>query len=46
MQTGAPAPLISKEVNEIIQANAEVLDKAICYDRDFEYVLDHLVCSI
>lgn len=36
LQTGAPAPLIADDVNDIIQANAERLDKEINYARDFE----------
>ena len=35
--TTEPAPLISDEVHGIIQANADRLDAAIIYDRDFEY---------
>jgi len=34
---GRPAALLSKEVAEFIQANAEELDKAIIYNRDFDY---------
>lgn len=36
-KSGRKAPLISTEVYEIIQANAELLDSAIIYDRDFGY---------
>ena len=36
-RNGQPAPLISDEVHEIIMANADKLDAAIIYDRDFEY---------
>ena len=36
-KTGAPAPLISDEVFEVIMANRELLDAAIKYERDFEY---------
>lgn len=36
-KSGRKAPLISKEVNDIIQENADVLDAAIIYDRDFVY---------
>ena len=36
-KTGQQAPLISDEVAEIIASNAEKLDAAIVYDRDFEY---------
>ena len=35
--TGAPAALIADDVMEIIEANAEALDSAIIYDRDFSY---------
>lgn len=31
------APLISEEVYQIVQENAEILDAAIIYDRDFGY---------
>ncbi|PIL22427.1 hypothetical protein GSI_15115 [Ganoderma sinense ZZ0214-1] len=36
-KNGKPAGLISKETFEVVQANAEVLDSAIIYDRDFNY---------
>lgn len=36
LQTGAPAPLIAEDVNDIIQRNAAKLDAAIDYQRDFE----------
>lgn len=36
-KSGRKAPLISEEVNQIIQDNAEVLDASIIYDRDFVY---------
>lgn len=36
-KSGRKAPLISTEVYEIIQKNAEVLDSSIIYDRDFVY---------
>ena len=29
--------MISKEIYEIVMANAERLDSAIIYDRDFNY---------
>jgi ribonucleoside-diphosphate reductase subunit M1 len=29
--------MISKETYDVVQANAEVLDSAIIYDRDFHY---------
>jgi ribonucleoside-diphosphate reductase alpha chain len=36
-KSGKPAPLISKEIYDIVQKNAERLDDAIIYDRDFAY---------
>ncbi|NVK03579.1 MAG: ribonucleoside-diphosphate reductase subunit alpha [Flavobacteriia bacterium] len=36
-KTGKKAPLIAEDVHEIIQANAEFLDSALIYDRDFSY---------
>ncbi|RKP24752.1 ribonucleoside-diphosphate reductase large chain [Syncephalis pseudoplumigaleata] len=36
-KTGQPAPMISQETYEIVQANAERLNSAIIYDRDFSY---------
>lgn len=36
-RTEQPAPLLSKEVFDFIQANAEELNSAIIYDRDFKY---------
>ena len=36
-KTGARAALLADDVHEIIQKNAEVLDSAIIYDRDFNY---------
>ena len=38
-KNGKPAGLISDEIYEIVQKNAEVLDSAIIYDRDFNYNL-------
>lgn len=35
--TGAPAPLISDEVYDIVMNNKEKLDAAVCHERDFEY---------
>jgi ribonucleoside-diphosphate reductase alpha chain len=35
--TGEKAPLIADDVYEIIEANKEVLDSSIIYDRDFNY---------
>jgi hypothetical protein len=36
-KNGRPASMISKETYEIIAANAEILDSAIIYNRDFNY---------
>ncbi|TXB63916.1 ribonucleoside-diphosphate reductase subunit alpha [Vicingus serpentipes] len=36
-KTGEEAPLIAKDVYEVIRDNAEALDSAIIYDRDFNY---------
>ena len=36
-RTGKKAPLLSDEVHEIIQKNAEFLDSQLIYDRDFSY---------
>lgn len=36
-KSGRKAPLISDEVHQIIQENADALDSAIIYDRDFVY---------
>ena len=36
-KNGQKAPLISDEVYEIVQKNADVLDSTIIYDRDFRY---------
>lgn len=33
-----PSPMISDETYEVIKANAELLNSAIIYDRDFSYV--------
>lgn len=38
-KNGRAAGMISKEIYEIVQKNAEVLDSAIIYDRDFSYNL-------
>lgn len=37
LRTNQPAPLISEEVYEVIQANAEFLNSHIIYNRDFNY---------
>lgn len=36
-KTGEEAPLLAKDVYEVIRDNAEALDSAIIYDRDFNY---------
>tara|TARA_R110001592_G_scaffold106824_7_gene299447 strand:- start:2860 stop:5220 length:2361 start_codon:yes stop_codon:yes gene_type:complete len=36
-KTGEEAPLLATDVYEIIRDNAEALDSAIIYDRDFNY---------
>ncbi|CDO77157.1 hypothetical protein BN946_scf184657.g32 [Trametes cinnabarina] len=36
-KNGKPAGMISKETYEVVMKNAEVLDSAIIYDRDFNY---------
>lgn len=36
-KTGKHAPLISDQVNQIVQDNADILNGAIIYDRDFRY---------
>ncbi|NIG53591.1 ribonucleoside-diphosphate reductase subunit alpha [Chitinophaga sp. Cy-1792] len=36
-KTGKPAPLLSDEVYEIVEKNAELLDSTIIYDRDFAF---------
>ena len=36
-KTGEKAPLIADDVYQIIDANKEVLDSSIIYDRDFNY---------
>ena len=36
-KTGKKAPMLSEEVYEIIEKNAELLDSTIIYDRDFGY---------
>ncbi len=35
--TGQDAPLLAKDVYDVIEKNAEVLDSTIIYDRDFRY---------
>ncbi|KAA1475695.1 ribonucleotide reductase alpha subunit [Dentipellis sp. KUC8613] len=36
-KTGRPAGMISKETYDVVCANAETLDSAIIYERDFQY---------
>ncbi|KAI0032793.1 ribonucleotide reductase [Vararia minispora EC-137] len=36
-KTGRPAGMISKDTYEVVKANADVLDSAIIYERDFQY---------
>lgn len=36
-KTGEHAPLLADDIHELIQKNAETLDSAIIYDRDFRY---------
>ena len=36
-KTNQPAALIADDVFEVIQANKEILDSSIIYDRDFRY---------
>src|SRR6185503_4858201 len=36
-KTGQKAPLIAKDVYQIIEKNADLLDSTIIYDRDFDY---------
>ena len=38
-KNGRPAAMISKEIYEIVCENAEALDSAIIYNRDFNYNL-------
>ena len=38
-KNGKPASMISKETYEIVRDNAETLDSAIIYNRDFSYNL-------
>ena len=38
-KNGKPAGMISTETYEVVQKNAQVLDSAIIYDRDFNYNL-------
>lgn len=38
-KTGRAASMISKETYDVVMANAETLDSAIIYERDFQYNL-------
>lgn len=38
-KTGRSASLISKETYDVVISNAETLDSAIIYERDFQYNL-------
>ena len=38
-KNGRSASMISKEIYEIVRDNAEALDSAIIYNRDFNYNL-------
>lgn len=38
-KNGKPAGMIAKDVYDIVMANAETLDSAIIYERDFTYNL-------
>lgn len=38
-KTGRCARMISKETYDVVMANAETLDSAIIYERDFQYNL-------
>lgn len=38
-RNGKPSGMISKEIYDIVQENAAVLDSSIIYDRDFHYNL-------
>ncbi len=36
-KNGKPAPLVAEDVYDIVMKNAEILDSAVIYDRDFDY---------
>ena len=38
-KNGRPAGMISKATYDVVMANAETLDSAIIYNRDFDYNL-------
>ena len=38
-KTGRSASMISKETYDVVMSNAETLDSAIIYERDFQYNL-------
>jgi ribonucleoside-diphosphate reductase subunit M1 len=38
-KTGRSAGMISKETYDVVMSNAETLDSAVIYERDFQYNL-------
>jgi ribonucleoside-diphosphate reductase subunit M1 len=38
-KTGRSACMISKETYDVVMSNAETLDSAVIYERDFQYNL-------
>ena len=38
-KTGRSVGMISKETYEVVMSNAETLDSAVIYERDFQYNL-------
>lgn len=38
-KTGRSASMISKETYDVVMSNAETLDSAVIYERDFQYNL-------
>ena len=39
LKTGRSASMISKETYDVVMSNAETLDSAVIYERDFQYNL-------
>jgi ribonucleoside-diphosphate reductase subunit M1 len=39
IKTGRSAGMISKETYDVVMSNAETLDSAVIYERDFQYNL-------
>jgi ribonucleoside-diphosphate reductase subunit M1 len=39
LKTGRSAGMISKETYDVVMSNAETLDSAVIYERDFQYNL-------